>query len=165
MDVFDGLCGQPLFPLQFIIELLDLGGGKLFQLDLSKSGLYMVLTDRAVRICRVGLDIGDDVSINPGVQPLPQGLLGRRNISSFVQVYNNLREFLADFFLCFAADRALNLLSGPQVITNGSAGFIVGVLSSISGHGFLANGAVAVGGTAHGFCAWHISSLSATQTY
>ena len=59
----------------------------------------------------------------------------------------------------------LNLFPAPRVVTNRRAGFPESIFLAVFLYGFLSDGAVTVGGTAHGFCAWHISSLSATQTY
>ena len=151
--------------LELVVKLLNLGRGELVQLHTSKCGLYVVLADGTVRIRRVGLHVWNNIGIDPGVQPLPQCFFGRRNISSFIQINNDLREFQPDLLLGLSADRTLNLFPGPQVIANCGTGFIVGVFLPVFRYGFLADGAVAVGSTAHGFRAWHISSLSATQMY
>ena len=108
---------------------------------------------------RVG-SYASQVGFQPNIQPFAHGHFRRFLIGPVVHVQGHLLQLLGDFLLGLASNGFLPLLSGAGVIPHRTAGLPIGILRSVFRYGLFANGAVSVGGAAHGFLAWHVSKTS-----
>lgn len=160
VDVFDRLGGKSpaavlLGAEKLIVKLLNLVRGQGFNFQSPQLGNNVHFRLLAVEQRRGGLHIPKVVR-QPVFKPLFHGELAWGLVGPFIKFSDELRELLPDLLWGLSGNGFLDLLSCSGVVTHSSAGLPKGVFFTVSHNGFLANGPVAVGGAAHGFCARHI---------
>lgn len=104
----------------------------------------MVLDIAFVSIGCCGLYIAQIIP-RPDIQPLPHGEPGQIRIGPAIDGHGGGLQLLPDLFLCFASERALDLLPRAGVPARGDSGLPIGVFLPVPCDGLFSDGSAAFG--------------------